>query len=286
MIHVEGLKFRYLQSQLLFDGLDLSLDGGRTYGLLGMNGAGKTTLLKIMMGMLFPKGGVCRVLGLESCKRQPSMLADMLFVPEEFHAPEMTIRRYVNLYAPCYPSFNREQFQAFMDEMRLADGALFSSFSLGQKKKVILAFALAANTRVLLLDEPVNGLDIPSKVQFRRMLASVAGGDRCIVISTHQLREIEQLFDSVVILDNGKMLLNETIDAISAKLSFRTIPELTTDVLYAEPSMAGYRALLPHTDGESAEINMELLFNSMINNGLSIQKMFNRKNENNNESDI
>ena len=286
MIHIENLKFKYLHRPFLFQGLNLSLEGGRIYGLLGMNGAGKTTLLKIMMGMLFPKSGTCRVLDCESRKRQPSMLADMLFVPEEFYAPEMTIRRYVNLYAPCYPSFNCEQFQGCMSEMGLSDSEKFSSFSLGQKKKVILAFALAANTRVLLLDEPVNGLDIPSKIQFRRMLASVAGDDRCIVISTHQVREIEQLFDSVVILDNGKIKLNATTEEITAKLSFRTIPDWPEDALYAEHSMAGYQSLLPNTDGEPTQINMELLFNAMLKNGQSIQKMFNRQNENNNEADI
>jgi ABC-2 type transport system ATP-binding protein len=198
MIYIENLNFRYKRRPVLFDGMNLSLNSGRIYGLLGRNGAGKTTLLKIMMGMLFPKGGACRVLGYESRKRQPAMLADMMFVPEEFYAPEMTIRRYVDLYAPFYPAFSRDQFRVYLDELELTDGEHFNSFSLGQKKRAVLAFALAENTRVLLLDEPTNGLDIPAKAQFRRMLASVVADDKCVIISTHQVRDVEKLIDAVL----------------------------------------------------------------------------------------
>jgi len=276
MIQIENLNFRYKRRPVLFDGLSLSLDGGHIYGLLGRNGAGKTSLLKIAMGMLFPKGGSCRVLEHESCKRQPAMLADMMFVPEEFYAPDMTIRRYVSLYAPFYPAFSREQFQAYMSEMEMTDDEHFSSYSLGQKKKAVLAFALAANTRVLLLDEPANGLDIPSKAQFRRMLASVATDDRCIVISTHQVRDIENLIDNVVILDNGQITLNRSIEEITAKILFRTVTDLSGQELYSESSIAGYQAMLPNAGSEATQVDMELLFNAMIVNRQAIQNIFNQ----------
>ncbi len=276
MIQIENLDFKYGRRPPLFGGLNLSLNSGRIYGLLGRNGAGKTTLLKIMMGLLFPKGGSCRVLGNDSHKRQPATLADMLFVPEEFYAPEMTIRRYVDLYAPFYPAFNYEQFNTYMHELQLSDREHFNSFSLGQKKKVVLAFALAANTRVLLLDEPTNGLDIPSKTQFRRMLASVAAEDRCILISTHQVRDVENLIDAVVVLDNGQVILNRDIEDITAKLSFRTVPELTGQELYSESSIAGYQVLLSNTNGESTQIDLELLFNAVITNRQAIKDIFNR----------
>jgi ABC-2 type transport system ATP-binding protein len=276
MIQIENLDFNYGRRPQLFGGLNLSLDSGRIYGLLGRNGAGKTTLLKIMMGLLFPKSGSCRVLGNDSHKRKPAMLADMLFVPEEFYAPEMTIRRYVDLYAPFYPAFNCEQFNTYMYELQLSDREHFNSFSLGQKKKVVLAFALAANTRVLLMDEPTNGLDIPSKTQFRRMLASVAAEDRCIVISTHQVRDVENLIDAVVVLDNGQVILNRSVEDITAKLSFRTVPELTGQELYSESSIAGFQALLPNTDGEPTQIDLEILFNALTTNRQAIKSIFNR----------
>ncbi len=276
MIQIENLNFSYRRRPLLFDGLNLLLDRGHIYGLLGRNGAGKTTLLKIMMGLLFPKGGTCQVFNNDSFKRQPAILSDMMFVPEEFYTPEMTIRRYVDLYVPFYPTFNREQFRAYMDELQLSDGEHFNSFSMGQKKKVILAFALAANTRILLLDEPTNGLDIPSKAQFRRMLASVADDDRCIVISTHQVRDIEKLIDAVVVLDNGQVILNRSVEDIMARLSFCTVPELTGQELYSENSIAGYQALLSNTNGGSTQIDLELLFNALVTNCQAIKNIFNR----------
>ena len=276
MIQVENLIFRYGRRSVLFNGLNFSLGSGRIYGLLGLNGAGKTTLLKIMMGMIFPKGGACRVLGYESSKRQPAMLADMMFVPEEFYAPEMTIRRYVDLYAPFYPAFDHEKFNAYMGELKLSENEHFNSFSLGQKKKAVLAFALAANTRILLLDEPTNGLDIPSKAQFRRMLASAATDNRCIVVSTHQVSDIENLIDAVVILDNGQVALHQSLETITGKLTFDTVPELTGQELYSENSIAGFRVLLHNTNGEDTQIGLELLFNAVITNRQAIHHIFNQ----------
>jgi len=274
MINIENLHFKYKRRSVLFDGLSLTLKSGHIYGLLGLNGAGKTTLLKIMMGMLFPKGGSCRVLDYESQERQPAMLADMMFVPEEFYAPDMTIGRYVDVYAPFYPTFSHEQFRAYMNELELTDGVHFNSFSLGQKKKAILAFALAANTRVLLMDEPTNGLDIPSKAQFRRMLASVVADDRCIIISTHQVRDVEKLIDAVAILDNGRITLNRSIEEITAKISFRTVAELTGQEIYSESFIEGYRAAAPNTGDEHTQIDLELLFNAAMSNRRAIKDIF------------
>ena len=276
MIQIENLNFRYGKRPMLFNGLNLSLDSGHIYGLLGLNGAGKTTLLKIMMGMVFPKGGIYRVLGYDSLKRQPAMLADMMFVPEEFYAPKMTIGSYVDLYAPFYPAFGHDQFNTYMNELQLSKNEHFNSFSLGQKKKTVLAFALAANTRVLLLDEPTNGLDIPSKAQFRRMLASVAADNRCVIISTHQVSDIEKLIDALIILDNGQIVLHKTLETITRKLSFDTISELTGQELYSESSIAGFRVLLPNTEGEDSQIDIELLFNTVITNRQTIHHIFNQ----------
>jgi len=275
MIQIEKMSFWYKQRASLFEDLNLTLNGGRIYGLLGLNGTGKTTLLKIVMGMLFPKGGNCRVFGCEARERKPTMLADMMFVPEEFYAPDMTIGRYVNLYAPFYPAFNREQFRAYMNEMELTDDKHFKSFSLGQKKKAVLAFALAANTRVLLLDEPTNGLDIPSKAQFRRMLASAATDERCIVISTHQVRDIENLIDDVIILDNGQIALNKNVEEITEKIAFRTVAELSGKEIYSENSLDGYRALLPNRNDLATQVDLELLFNAVTKNGEAVQNIFN-----------
>ena len=276
MIQIEDLCFRYKKHVRLLDGLSLSMASGCVYGLLGLNGAGKTTLLKIMAGMLFPKSGTCRVMGYDSSERKPAMLADMMFVPEEFYAPSLTICQYVDLYAPFYPQFDHEQFDKYMDELQLKKNQWFNSLSMGQKKKAVLGFALAANTRVLILDEPTNGLDIPSKTQFRRMVASAATDDRCIIISTHQVLDIDKLIDAVIVLDNGKIALNQTVENITGKLAFRTIAELTGQELYSEESVAGYRSIIPNAAGETTQVDLELLFNALISNGQSVQNIFNR----------
>ncbi len=275
MIQIENLNFRYSKRTKLFDGLNLSMDSGLIYGLLGRNGAGKTTLLKIMSGMLFPKDGICRVLGYESSKRHPAMLSDIFFVPEEFYAPALTIRQYVDIYAPFYPEFSHEQFDTYMDELQLSKEYHFKSLSLGQKKKAVLGFALAANTRILILDEPTNGLDIPSKTQFRRMVASTATEDRCIIISTHQVRDIDKLIDAVIILDNSKVVLNHTVESITEKLSFKTIGETTGEELYIEESIAGYQTITSNTGDETTQINLELLFNATMANQQAIRNIFN-----------
>ncbi len=276
MIQIEDLSFRYGRRTNLFDGLNLSMTGGHIYGLLGRNGAGKTTLLKIMTGMLFPKTGTCRVLGCDAPKRKPAMLEDVMFVPEEFYAPALTIRQYVDLYAPFYPKFDREQFDMFLDELQLTKNDGFGSLSLGQKKKAILGFALAANTRILILDEPTNGLDIPSKTQFRRMVASLATDDRCIIVSTHQVRDIDKLIDAVIVLDNSKILLNQSVEGITRKLAFRTVAELSGQELYAEESVAGYQAVIPDANDGNTQINLELLFNAVMADRQAVQHIFNR----------
>ncbi len=276
MIQIENLNFRYGRRTRLFDGLSLSVDSGHIYGLLGRNGSGKTTLLKIMMGMLFPKAGTCHVLGYDSHQRKPAMLADMLFVPEEFYAPALTIRQYADLYAPFYSRFDHNQFDRYMGELQLHEHENFNALSLGQKKKAILAFALAANTRVLILDEPTNGLDIPSKTQFRKMVASVATDDRCVIVSTHQVRDIDKLIDAVIILDDSKVVLNQHAETIVDKLSFRTIAALTGQELYAEEAISGYQTVTPNVTGDATQINLELLFNTAMNNQQAIQNIFNQ----------
>jgi ABC-2 type transport system ATP-binding protein len=278
MIQIKDVSFSYGRRAKLFDRLDLSLDSNHIYGLLGRNGAGKTTLLKMMMGMLFPKSGTCHVLGHESRQRKPAMLSDVLFVPEEFYTPTGSIRQHVDLYAPLYPAFDRKQFDAYLDELQLSKSDRFRSLSLGQKKKAILGFALAANTRALILDEPTNGLDIPSKAQFRRMVASTASDDRCIIISTHQVRDIDKLIDSVVIIDNSRVVLHQSVGEITEKLAFNTGSELTGKELYSEDSIAGSLTVSPNT-GEATQINLELLFNAVMLNPEAIRNIFQTDNK-------
>ena len=205
MIEVQNLSFGYKKRKLLYKNLNLKLEAGSIYGLLGKNGAGKSTLLKNFIGLLFPKGGKISVNGYEPKKRWPSFLETIYFIPEEVYVPALTVEGYKKLFSPFYPAFNEEQFYNYLEHLDVKDKGKLNGLSFGQQKKFIIAFALACNTKVLLLDEPTNGLDIPSKIKFRKLIASILTDDKIIFISTHQIRDLDNLIDRVIIVDEWRI---------------------------------------------------------------------------------
>ena len=244
MIEIQNLSFGYKKRKLLYKNLTLKLEAGSIYGLLGKNGAGKSTLLKNFIGLLFPTSGNIAVNGFVPRKRWPSFLETIYFIPEEVYVPALTINGYKNLFAPFYPKFSEEQFYSYLDHLDVKDKGKLNSLSFGQQKKFIIAFALACNTQVLLLDEPTNGLDIPSKIKFRKLISGVFTDDKIIFISTHQIRDLDNLIDRVIIVDNGELLLNASIQEISGKLCFKSVKELPQAgrVLYSEDSLKGHQS--------------------------------------------
>jgi ABC-2 type transport system ATP-binding protein len=276
MIHIDNLSFGYTKKRLLFKDLSLSIEKGKIYGLLGKNGAGKSTFLKNISGLLFPIKGRISVLGAEPRKRLPSFLQNIYLIPEEVYVPAIPITRYTKIFAPFYPGFDQKQFLNYLKEMDVEPEAHLKTLSFGQQKKFIIAFALACNTGLLLLDEPTNGLDIPSKAQFRRLIAGVMNEDRIILISTHQTRDLENLIDSVLIIDSGNLLLNATMDKISQRLAFRTIKELPEDkqVLFSEPALGGFITVQENIDNVLHQINLEHLFNAVVQQPEAIRKIF------------
>ncbi|MDP4284462.1 MAG: ABC transporter ATP-binding protein [Bacteroidota bacterium] len=276
MIEVQNLSFGYKKRKLLYKNLNLKLETGSIYGLLGKNGAGKSTLLKNFIGLLFPKGGNISVNGYTPKKRWPAFLETIYFIPEEVYVPALTIEGYKKLFAPFYPLFNEEQFHSYLEQLDVHDKGKLNTLSFGQQKKFIIAFALACNTRVLLLDEPTNGLDIPSKIKFRKLIASVFTDDKIIFISTHQIRDLDNLIDRVIIVDNGELLLNASIHEISGKLCFKSVKELpeTGKVLYAEDSLKGHTIVIENTEKEDSKVNLEHLFNSITENPEMAKSIF------------
>jgi len=276
MIEVRDLSFGYKRKKLLFRNLNLALETGSIYGLLGKNGAGKSTLLKNFIGLLFPNSGTISVNGYTPKKRWPSFLETIYFIPEEVYVPALTIEGYINLFAPFYPLFSKEQFHSYLEQLDVKDKGKLNALSFGQQKKFIIAFALACNTKVLLLDEPTNGLDIPSKMKFRKLIASVFTGDKIIFISTHQVRDLDNLIDRVIIVDNGELLLNASLQEIGNKLSFKTVSELpaTGKILYAEDSLKGQAIVEENTTNEDSKINLEHLFNAITENPAMSKTIF------------
>ena len=279
MIEVKNISFGYKKRKPLYKNLSLNLGVGSIYGLLGKNGAGKSTLLKNFTGLLFPTSGNITVNGYAPKKRLPSFLETIYFIPEEVYVPSLTINRYKNLFAPFYPLFNEEQFYSYLDLLDVHDKGKLNTLSFGQQKKFIIAFALACNTRILLLDELTNGLDIPSKIKFRKLIASVFTDDKMICISTHQIRDLDNLIDNVIIVDNGELLLQASIAEIEKKLSFKVVDQMPgeNDVLYADTSLKGYVVVMENKTGEESKVNLEYLFNAVTENPVKAKSIFNTK---------
>jgi ABC-2 type transport system ATP-binding protein len=274
-IEIEDLCFGYTRERL-FSGLDLSLSGGNIYGLLGKNGAGKTSLLKLICGLRFPDSGACRVLGLEPRARPAQLLEDIYFLPEEFYTPPISAELYRRIYAPFYPRFSGEAFRDYLEEFDLPTGKRLSELSYGQKKKFLLAFGLSTRCRLVLLDEPTNGLDIPSKSQFRRLMARAGEEDRIILISTHQVRDMENLIDPIIILDEGKIIFQQPMYEVTRRLQVEMqIEQPSGDgVLYSEKTLGGYVVVRENRSGEETQPDLETLFNTVIGNRERIGGLF------------
>ena len=277
MIQLENIQFGYTKNKRIFEDVSLTMEPGHIYGLLGKNGAGKTTLLSIMAGLRFPNNGTATILGENACLRKANALQNLYFLQEEMYVPHLTIEKFEKAYAPFYPNFNHEQFTEYLHEFEM-DGLnqYLDKFSHGQKKKALIAFALATNTKILIMDEPTNGLDIPSKSIFRKLMASAADETRLVIISTHQVRDLHSLIDMVSILDGGRMVLNASTSEITEKLLFDVDDMKSTDgqILYTESSPRGTYQVKENVDRLESNLDLELLFNAAMANQPAIINLF------------
>ncbi len=275
MVQIRGMSFGYGRKKL-FSGLDLELAPGNIYGLLGKNGAGKTTLLKIICGLRIAQAGSCRVLGHDPSARPAPMLEDICFIAEELAVPALTPAVYEALHAPFYPRFDHQSFGSYLTEFEIPTDKKLSELSYGQKKKFLIAFGLASRCRLLLMDEPSNGLDIPSKSQFRRLLARAGGSDQVILVSTHQVRDMENLIDPIIILDEGKIIFSQAMTAVGARLRAGIEPTEPADdrVLYAEKTLGGYAVLRENRGEEETTVDLETLFNAVTAPASKVRALF------------
>ena len=266
MINVDNISFAYAgQKTKVFDNFSLQLEANNIYGLLGKNGTGKSTLLYLISGLLRPQKGTVTVDGMKSIDRRPEMLEEVFIVPEEFDLPSMTLDKYVSINQPFYPHFSREVLENCLNDFELPTTLSLQSLSMGQKKKVFMSFALAAGTRLLLMDEPTNGLDIPSKVQFRRVVANNMTDDRTLIISTHQVHDVESLLDHILILSQRELLLNASVADLMEKYVFEYRPvDDHSATVYSEPSPQGVAVMAERREGDAeTQLNLELLFNAV-----------------------
>ena len=266
MIEIKDMSFRYAgQKSLVFDHFNLRIEENKIYGLLGKNGTGKSTLLYLVAGLLRPTSGCVSVDGNDAYTRKAETLREIFLVPEEFDLPSMTLKRFVDLNAPFYPRFSQERLEACLRDFELETDLQLQSLSMGQKKKVFMSFALATNTKLLLMDEPTNGLDIPSKSQFRKTVAQNMNDDQTIIISTHQVHDVEALLDHILMLNQRELLLNASVQEIMEKYVFEYRPvDDGRAVVYAEPTLQGNAVMARRRDGQAeTQVNLELLFNAV-----------------------
>lgn len=212
MIEVKNVTFGYTPSARVLEDFSLSFQEGGVYGLLGKNGTGKSTLLYLITGLLRAQKGRVQVDGVDATRRDAAVLADMFIVPEEYDLPPISLKSYVKALKPFYPRFSDELLEKCLREFEMPTDVNLGALSMGQKKKVYICIALASNTRYLLLDEPTNGLDILSKSLFRKVVVAGMSEEKTIIISTHQVHDVEHLLDHVVIIDRNRVLLDQKLE--------------------------------------------------------------------------
>lgn len=254
----------------------MSLKDGGVYGLLGKNGAGKSTLLYLIAGLLTPNSGTVTFNGVNTRKRLPETLGEIFIVPEEFSFPKITLKRFVKANAGFYPNFSMEDLRRHLEIFEMNPELNLGELSMGQKKKAMMCFALACNTKLLLMDEPTNGLDIPGKSAFRRFIAQNMTDERTIIISSHQTRDIDKLIDHVIIMDHSKILLNEPVPNITSRLNFLTTTnqELIDSALYKQPTIGGANIITVNDDDSETDINLESLFELALTNSAALSDLF------------
>ena len=278
MLEIKQMRFTYKRSKEdLFKDFSIQFEKGKIYGLLGKNGIGKSTLLYLLSGLLKPNEGTIVMDDVSVFARLPKTLQNLYILPEEFDLPAISLSEYIRRMSPFYPDFNLAQMESYLTQFEMGMDLKLKELSMGQKKKVLICFALATNSTYLLMDEPTNGLDIPGKSQFRKVVSMAMHENRSLIISTHQINDIDNLLDHFVMIDNNGILLNQSVAAIGDTLSFVELEngESTEGVLYSLPSLRGNSVLYANEGGNETQPNLELLFNALLSNPTKITALFN-----------
>lgn len=267
MIHCENLYFGYT-SYKLFKDLNFDIPKGCIVGLLGKNGEGKTTLMKLISGQLMPSRGELTTLGENPKDRNPSFLEQIFLVPEIVKVPNIKIKEYFERVSAFYQSYDKDLAYKVLEIFGINDQMKLNQISQGQQKKAVLTLAIAIKPKLLLMDEPTNGLDIPSKAAFRQILSEYISEDQTIIISTHQVRDLDQLIDRILILEQNSIVINEDIHTLSKSFDFIRVSEAEQrEPIYTEGGALGQVGVYPSQDNlELTDFSIELFFNAMISN--------------------
>ena len=276
MIEIKDLAFSYGKTPIL-KSITTTLEEGRIYGLLGENGVGKTTLLTLLCGLKKVCSGSITTDGENPFDRTPTLLQNQFYLPDEVLPVAMKAECFAKERGAFWPDYDHSKFLEIMKEFENDPAKKMNQMSAGQLKKTYISLALACGCKYIFMDEPTNGLDIPSKAQFRGAIMKYTSEASTIVISTHQVRDLENIIDPIIILDRQDVLLNASVEEITSKLYFDYGTQLHPESLYSEQLPGGFIQVYPNTTGEDSKINVEALFNAVHKNKELIKGMFSNK---------
>ena len=276
MIEIKDLAFSYGKTPIL-KSITTTLEEGRIYGLLGENGVGKTTLLTLLCGLKKVCSGSITTDGENPFDRTPTLLQNQFYLPDEALPVAMKAECFAKERGAFWPDYDHSKFLEIMKEFENDPAKKMNQMSAGQLKKTYISLALACGCKYIFMDEPTNGLDIPSKKQFRSAIMKYTSDDSTIVISTHQVRDLENIIDPIIILDRQDVLLNASVEEITSKLYFDYGTQLHPESLYSEQLPGGFIQVYHNTTGEDSKINVEALFNAVHKNKELIKGMFSNK---------
>lgn len=264
MIQIRNLTYRYHNGFTALSDINCTMQGG-IHLLLGENGAGKTTFLHIIAGLRTPTQGSCLVYGEPSCLRLPSTLSKLFIYTDNMMLPCKNIMEYTKSHARFYPSFSMDILQECLKEFGMTGHEPLSSLSFGNRRKAQMAYVIALNTDILLLDEPANGLDITAKQSLRRLLARFIGPERCVIISTHTVSDLESLFDTLTVIHKGQLVTSMPVWKITERLAFLTDIMPPQDYLYCEQEQGLFRYITSQLQSDNPTgINYQLLYNALL----------------------
>ena len=232
-ISVAGLTRRY-PGQVALDDVYLTIGTGTITGLLGRNGAGKTTFLRILAGQEFPSSGSVRVLGSSPAENQ-DVLRRLVLVREDqvypdFRYPDFKASHALRAASFCYPNWDADLASALLEDFGLRANRAIKSLSRGQRSALGITIGLAARAEVTLFDEPYTGLDaVARQVFYDRLLAEYADFPRTVVLSTHLIDEAAALFENVVLIDRGRVVLDAAADGLRGMVTTVSGPVLAVD---------------------------------------------------------
>lgn len=261
MVHVNELSFEYRSNRILSD-LECSLQPGNIYGLLGLNGEGKSTFMKLFAGLLFPKSGTISINSKSSAPRSADYLGQLFYLPDNSCLPALPVWEFARLYGQFYPAFSESDFYHHVKAFDVPRDQNLRKLSLGQNRKVHLAFALACHTPVLIMDEPTNGLDAPSKAAFRKLMAGSIQDDRVYLISTHQIRDVDRILNHLLILKNGQLVLDANLEQLAREYRMVQHVEADDEVIFRQDELFGTSYLIKNQSTTDSNLDVEFVFNA------------------------